>query len=232
MKKELEIAIIDDEALFREGVSNLIRVYSNMRVVYSADSSENLLEVLAGDIAFPDIFILDLKMKPLDGIETTKVLKKNYPESRIIILSSYYSPSFINYMVRLGVNAFLPKSTDPKELIIAIEMVYEKGLYFTKEYAEAVRVQNLQMPRKPHFKNAEGITKKELEILNLVCHGYSNQQVAEKTHRSVQTIEEYRQHLLDKTGAKNNAGLVVFALMHGLVDVDKKLLDYTIAPKW
>ena len=232
MNEELDIVVIDDEALFREGLSNIIRAYSNMRVTYSANSSENLLKVLANEISFPDIFILDLKMKPLDGIETTKILKKNYPESRIIILSSYYSPSFINYMVRLGVNAFLSKSTNPKELISAIEMVYEKGLYFTKEYAEAFRVQNLQMPRKPHFSNTEKITKKELEILKLICHGYTNQQVAEKTDRSIRTIEGHRQHLLDKTGAKNTAGLVVFALMHGLVDVDKQLLDYTIAPSW
>lgn len=135
-------------------------------------------------------------------------------------------------MVRLGVNAFLPKNINPKELIFSIDMVYEKGLYFTKEYAEAFRIQNLQMPKKPYFDNNEAITKKELEILKLICHGHSNQQIAESTSRSIRTVEGHRQHLLDKTGAKNTAGLVVYALMHKLVDVDIKLLEYTISPSW
>ncbi len=232
MQSPVYIAIIDDEALFREGISNLLNAYSQFKVIYSFPSGQDLLDKLETASQFPDILILDLKMKPLDGIETTKIIRRQYPESKIIILSSYYSPSFINYMVRLGINAFLPKNTNPKELIFAIDMVYDKGLYFTKEYAEAFRIQNLQMPKKPRFKNTEGITKRELEILKLICHGYTNQQVAEKTDRSIRTIEGHRQHLLDKTGTKNTAGLVVFALMHELVNVDKQLLDYTISPSW
>ena len=111
-------------------------------------------------------------------------------------------------------------------------MVHERGHYFTKEYAESFRVQKLQMAKKPLFENREGITKKELEILKLICYGNSNQEVAKKTYRSVRTVEGHRQNLLDKTGAKNTAGLVVFALMHELVAIDKQLLEYTITPSW
>ena len=88
------------------------------------------------------------------------------------------------------------------------------------------------MPLKPKFKNSEGITKKEHEILKLICHGNSNQQVAEKTSTSIRTIERHHKHLLDKTGARNTAGLVVFAIMHELIDIDKQLLEYTISPSW
>lgn len=232
MDLKIYIALIDDESLFREGITKLLSEYLQYQVIYSLSNGKDLMDKLEKGSQFPDIFILDLKMEPLDGIETTKMIKKKYPESKIMILSSYYSPSFINYMVRLGVNAFLPKNINPKELVFSIDMVYEKGIYFTKEYADAFRVQNLQMPRKPTFKNSEGITKKEHEILKLICHGFTNQQVAEKTSRSIRTIEGHRQHLLDKTGAKNTAGLVVFALMHQLIDIDKHLLEYTIAPSW
>lgn len=232
MINKMYLALIDDESLFREEITNLLKEYLHYQVIYSLSNVEDLLVKLEKGSQFPDIFILDLKMKPLDGIETTKIIKQKYPESKIMILSSYYSPSFINYMVRLGVNAFLPKNINPKELVFAIDMVYDKGLYFTKEYAEAFRIQNLQMPSKPKFKNSEGITKKELEILKLICNGYTNQQVAEKTSRSIGTIESHHQHLLDKTGAKNSAGLVVFALMHELIDIDKQLLEYTMKPSW
>jgi len=232
MNLPINIAIVDDEALFREGITNLLNQNKPFKVVHSLASGQLLMDLIIETGRLPDVLILDLKMLPLDGIETTKIIRQKYPHSKIVILSSYYSPSFINYMVRLGVNAFLPKNTAPDELIAALKMVHEKGLYFTKEYAEAFRVQNLQMPKKPHFSNVESITKKELEILKLICHGFTNQQVAEKTDRSIRTIEGHRQHLLDKTGAKNTAGLVVFALMHELVDVDKQLLDYTITPSW
>lgn len=226
------LALIDDESSFREGITNLLKESLHYHVIYSLSNAEDLLVKLEKGSQFPDIFILNLKMKPLDGIETTKIIRKKYPESKIIILSSYYSPSFINYMFRLGVNAFLPKNINPKELVFAIDKVYEKGLYFTKEYAEAFRVQNLQMPQKPKFKNIEAFTKKEHEILKLICHGFTIQQVAEKTSSDIQTIEENRQYLLHKTGAKNNTGLVVYALHHNLIDIDKQLLEYTINPSW
>lgn len=232
MNHKIYMALIDDEALFREGITKLLSEYLQYQVIYSVSNGHDIMKKLDKGSQFPDIFILDLKMKPLDGIETTKLIKTKYPESKIIILSSFYSPSFINYMVKLGVNAFLPKSIDPKELVFAIDMVYNKGLYFTQEYADAFRVQNLQSPKKPKFSNLEGITKKEIEILEHICHGLTNQQIAEKMSRSIRTIEGHRQHLLDKTGTKNTAGLVVFALMNKLVDVNKKLLDYTMAPTW
>jgi DNA-binding NarL/FixJ family response regulator len=232
MNSKIYIALIDDEILFREGVIKILDDYLQYQVLYSLTSGEDLMDRLEAGSQFPDLFILDLKMQPIDGIEITKIIKARYPESKIIILSSYYSPSFINYMVRLGVNAFLPKNIDPKELVFSIDMVYERGHYFTKEYAEAFRVQKLQMAKKPFFENNEGITKKELEILKLICHGNSNQEVADKTYRSVRTIEGHRQNLLEKTGAKNTAGLVVYALMHELVNIDQQLLEYTITPSW
>ena len=232
MINKIFLALIDDESLFREGIIKLLNDYLQYEVIHSLSSAEDLLVKLEKGSQFPDIFILDLKMKPIDGIETTKAIKQKYPESKIIILSSYYSSSFINYMVRLGVNAFLPKNINPKELVFAIDMVYEKGLYFTKEYAEAFRVQNLQMPRESKFTISEGLTKKEHEILKLICQGFTNQQKAEKTSISIEKIEELHKHLLDKTGAKNITGLVVFALMHELIDVDKQLLEYTKAPSW
>lgn len=232
MNSTINIALVDDEALFREGLTKLLNNYLNFQVIYSLSNGEDLIDQLEKGSQFPDVFIFDLKLRPLDGIEMTKMIEQKYPESKIIILSSYYSPSFTNYMVRLGVNAFLPKNINPKELIFAIEMVYDKGLYFSKEYAEAVKVQKLQMPKKLQFKNSEEITKKELEILILFCRGFSNQQVADKTSRSMRVIEDNRQHLYAKTGAKNTAGLIVYALMHELVDIDKQLLDFTSSPLW
>lgn len=232
MNKKIRLVLVDDEKLFREGIAKVLDEYPPYQVIYSASNGQELLDELASGNKLPDIFLLDLKMKPLDGIETTKAIKKIYPESKIIILSSFYSASFINYMVRLGVNAFLPKNIDPNELIFAVDMVFEKGLYFTKEYSNAFRIQKMQMPIKPKFENKEKISKKELEVLKFICHGFSNQEVAEKTFRSVRTVEGHRQHLLDKTGAKNTAGLVVYALMHDLVNVDKQLLNYSINPTW
>ena len=178
----------------------------------------------------PDIILLDLKMKPLDGIATTQQLKEQYPNVKIIILSSYYSESFIGYMIKQGVNAFLPKSCDPEQLIFAIQKVAEKDIFLDDAMANAIRQQAILKRRKrPAYDIAETITKREKEVLNLICQEFSNKQIAEKLFMSLRTAESHRESLLRKIGAKNTAGLVIFALMNQLVDVDKKLLEYTLS---
>ena len=131
-------------------------------------------------------------------------------------------------MVSLGVNAFLPKFVEPSELVFAIDVVHEKGLYLTEDYADAIRTK-VKSQKKPCFNAHEELTKRELEVLYWICHGCTNQEISEKINRSIRTIEGHRQHIMDKTGARNTAGMVVYALMHKVIDIDQKLLEHTLA---
>lgn len=223
----IRVALADDESLFLEGLRGILSNYPHYEVIYTAEDGKALLDKVKQTSILPDIFVLDLRMKPLDGIETTKEINKYYNDCKIIILTSYYSPSFVSHMVKLGVNAFLPKNIHPSELIFAIDMVHDKGLYLTADYANAIRTQ-ASTQKKPSFNMHESLSKKELEVLYWICHGYTNQEISEKIFRSVRTIEGHRQHIIDKTGAKNTAGMVVYALMHKIIDIDEKLLEYTL----
>ena len=219
--KMIRLALADDEILFRNGLVRILEDYENFEVVYSTCCGDKLIEKIKTSPVQPDICLLDLRMKPMDGIETTKQLNKLSPDIKIIILTSYYSPSFVKYMVKLGVNAFLPKLTQPEELTLALETVYQKGIYLTNDFAEAIRSQSQQQQR-PFFEIKEYLTKKEKEVLYWICHGLTNHEISEKIFRSVRTIEGHRQHILDKTGAKNTAGLVVYALMNNVINIDEE----------
>jgi DNA-binding NarL/FixJ family response regulator len=224
----IKIALADDEPLFRKGVAGLLRNYPQYEIIYSVSDGEDLLEEIEEKKILPDIFLLDLRMKRLDGIETTKALSKKYNDCKIIILTSFYSPSFVNFMVNLGVNAFLSKFIEPSELVFAIDMVADKGLYLTEDYANAIR-SKVRTQKKPSFNSQESLTKRELEVLYWISHGATNQEISDKINRSVRTIEGHRLHIMEKTGAKNTAGMVVYALMHKIIDIDQKLLDHTLA---
>ena len=198
-------------------------------MLYEASDGSELLSLMETAEKLPDIILLDLKMEPLDGIATTQRLKEKYPDIKIIIVSSYYNESFIGYMIKQGVNAFLPKNCDPDQLIFAIRKVAEKDIFLDEALANAIRQQAiLKLRKKPAYDTADSITRREKEVLSLICQEYSNKQIAEALYMSLRTAESHRESLLRKTGAKNTAGLVIFALVNQLVDVDKKLLEFTL----
>lgn len=223
----IRLALADDEILFTNGLIRILEDYEKFEVIYTASSGDELLDKINTSTVKPDICLLDLRMKPMDGIETTKQLNQLSSNIKIITLTSYYSPSFVKYMVKLGVNAFLPKLTRPEELILALETVHEKGIYLTKDFADAIRSQSQQQKR-PFFEIKEYLTKKEKEVLYWICLGLTNNEISDKIFRSVRTIEGHRQHILDKTGAKNTAGLVVYALMNNVINIDEKILKKTM----
>ncbi|MCB0375142.1 MAG: response regulator transcription factor [Sinomicrobium sp.] len=226
----LYLALADDELLFIKGIGNIIHQRTKHKVLYEAKDGSELLDILAEAKKLPDIVLLDLKMEPLDGIATTQQLRENYPDIKIIILSSYYSESFIGYMIKQGVNAFLPKNCTPEQLVFAIHKVAEKDIFLDEALANAIRRQALlKLRKKPAYDAAETITKREKEVLNLICQELSNKEIAEELCMSLRTAESHRESLLRKTGAKNTAGLVIFALMNQLVDVDKKLMEFTLS---
>jgi len=225
--KQLKIALVDDEALFRDGMAAILTSHG-YEIVGSYASGPSFLEAIANDNTRPDIVLLDLKMEPLDGIETAKETRKVAPAIHIIIVSSYYRPSFIEYMIQLGISSFLPKNIDPKELIFAMTSVSSKGIYLTEEHVATIRQLQSVKSRKPDINKLNALTRREQEVLQLICEEYTAKEIAEKLFLSVRTIEGHRNNILVKTGAKNTAGLVVYAMMNNVVDLEEKILRFTL----
>jgi len=226
MSKKIKIVLVDDEQLILEGVKMLLSAKENISVDFMATSGAEILahlETLEAD-NFPDIAMVDVQMQPMDGFELVEILKKNYPNLKIIILSSHYKSSVLGYMIKLGVSAFLPKNSSKTVFIEAIEAVNKNGMYFTKEDHQMLSTYlNSPARKKSLFDNEETLTAREIDVVKLICQEKTNQQIADTLFLSPRTVESHRQRILDKIGAKNTVGIVIYAVVNDIYSVPIKL---------
>ncbi len=225
----IKLVIADDETLFLNGLKAILENQARLKILFTANNGESLLKQLKTS-ELPDIVLLDLRMKEMDGTEITEHLKEFYPDLKIIILSSHYREAFLGYMMKLGVNAFLPKNIALDELMRIIEKVDKKGLYFTDSQLNSLHQQlsSGQKMSSPKLIEETELTRREKEILQLICEQYTNAEIAEKLFISIRTVEGHRNNLLLKTGAKNTVGLVLYALFHQLVNWEEKLVEWSL----
>lgn len=226
MSRNIKLILVDDEQLILEGIKMLLSAQKNISVDYMATSGAEILTHLENTELdhFPDIAMIDVQMQPMDGFELVGILKKNYPDLKIIILSSHYKSSVLGYMVKLGVSAFLPKNSDKKTFIEAIEMVDQNGMYFTKEDHEMLMsYMNTPSRKKSLFDNEETLSNREIDVVKLICQEKTNQEIADILFLSPRTVESHRQRILDKIGAKNTVGIVIYAVINNIHSVPIKL---------
>lgn len=220
------IAIIDDEELILEGVKMLLSTEDSIHVTITSNNGNSFLEILTEipQEEFPHIALVDIQMHPMDGFELVEILREKYPDLKIIILSSHYKSSVLGYMVKLGVSAFLPKNSNKLTFIEAIKQVHKNGIYFTKEdHTMLLSYLNDSQKNKALFETGDELSIREKEVVKLICKELTNQEIAEKLSLSPRTIESHRQRILDKIGAKNTVGLVIFAVVNGIYDLPVKL---------
>ncbi|PQB05949.1 DNA-binding response regulator [Aureitalea marina] len=209
----------DDEELFRVGLSHILNRYEDVDILFEADNGQSLMEQLAEAEELPDIVVMDIKMPEMNGVEATKMLRKEYPDINIIALTTYNTKPFIRNMIDVGACAYLVKNSAPQEVIHTIRQVYSNGFYYDKLVMESIRSNKRSTKPKGDKTSANGefITDREKQILELICRQYTSQEIAQKLFISKRTVEVHRKNLLDKTQSKNIAGLVVYALKNELV---------------
>ena len=220
MDKIIKIILVDDEVLFRKGISFLLTRETNIEVLFEASNGLELMEFLKGENPKPDIIIMDLKMPLLNGIETTKIIRRDFPDIKIIALTSYDSKSFIANMVDVGAVSYLVKNATPQELFATINEVAEKGFYYSDYVMNIIQKDIVSNKKSKCSFDTNFITSRELEVLQLICKQKSTIEIGEKLFISPRTVEGHRNNLLLKTESKNIAGLVVFAIQHELVSLD------------
>jgi DNA-binding NarL/FixJ family response regulator len=155
---------------------------------------------------------MDINMPEMDGMETTRQALLKFPDLHVLVLSMYSDVEYYNTMIELGVKGFVLKDIDNKELADAIRKVHSGGSYFSQELLLKL------IKHKPESTGIE-LTKREKEVLELICQGYSNQQISEELFISQRTVERHRSSLLYKTDSKNSISLVVFAIKNNLVKI-------------
>jgi DNA-binding NarL/FixJ family response regulator len=157
-------------------------------------------------------------MPVMDGVEAQQNIRKLYPNIKVIILTMEDDEQYILHLIGEGVNGYLLKNADPYEMERAIVKVVEKGFYFSDDISMMV-LKNLNKKEKAEAVFNPDFTERELQILELICKEYSNSEIAEACDISIRTAEGYRQKLVEKSGAKNIAGLVVLALKYNWVSL-------------
>ncbi|PHS07840.1 MAG: DNA-binding response regulator [Kordia sp.] len=223
MNEMIKIAIADDEILFRQGISFILNKEANFDIVIQAVDGVDLLTQLQNSDEQPEIILMDLKMPNLNGIETTKIIKKKYPNIKIIAITSYYSKPFISNMIATGAVAYLAKNTPPKEVIATVNAVATKGFCYNENVMQVIQENMLNPDAKTtrSYFDLEYLTKREAEVLKLICAQCTTNEIAEQLFISPRTVEGHRNNLLLKTEAKNVAGLVVFAFQHKIVALEE-----------
>lgn len=215
MSKIIRIAIADDHKLVRSGIIMILRQNPEFVVVQEASNGQELLDGIVE--TKPDVVLLDMEMPVLGGSDTLVEIRKMNPDIRVLILTMHNNEAFILQMMELGANGYLIKNTEPDEVVKAIYKVVEAEFYFSEEVSKAM----LHGISNPELKNKEGLvghglTEREVDVLRLICKEYTTTEIGEALFLSSKTIEGYRKALMDKTEARNMAGLVLFAIKHGL----------------
>jgi DNA-binding NarL/FixJ family response regulator len=205
----IKIAVVDDHKLFREGLVSLLSKSNNrFKVVWEACDGKNFLEKLKTE--FPDIVLMDISMPEMDGIEATITAIAQFPEIRIIALSMYGEKEYYLKMIQAGVKGFLRKDSDIDEVVKTITKVYEGENCFSQEMLYSLVTQ------RPVIKD-EILSDREIQIVELICYGFSAGEIASKLFLSKRTVEKHRANILDKTNCNNTAKLVAWAMKNNFV---------------
>ena len=206
------IILVDDHSLFRSGMRGLLDRYDGIRVVGEASTGEEFLAMLPATEA--DVVFMDFAMPGMNGAETTEKALALEPGLKVITLSMFGDENYYSRMVQAGAKGFLMKDSPMDEVLRAIA----EGHRLSEEVLPS-RASRMQTAVSGYEGSDERLSTREIEILVCVCRGLSNQEIADELFISKRTVDKHRANILEKTGCKNTASLVVYAVRHGLVDV-------------
>lgn len=216
----MRIVLVDDEILFRQGIKFILDREEDYEVVYEASNGRELIEYLETSEVKPDLIITDLKMPVLNGVETTKILHKKYPELKIIALTSYETHSFVANMIDVGAASFVLKNSRPEDLLYAIKQVLDNGFYYNDRILKILKETEIKSKNVKCELDSAFLSPREIEVLQLICEQKNTAEIAEILFISPRTVEGHRTNLLLKTESKNIAGLVVFAIQNQITLID------------
>jgi DNA-binding NarL/FixJ family response regulator len=211
----ISIYLADDYPLFRTGLSLLLEQESGFKIAGEASNGKMLLELMRQAPA--DVVITDIEMPEMNGIEATIALKAEFPDVPVIALTIFNEDHLIIDMLEAGASGYILKNVESAELASAIRTVVRGGNHYCSQ--TSIRQSKLIAHSSFYKKPSIPLSDKELEIIRLICQQYASKQIADKTNLSHRTVEKYRDRIMEKTGAENVVGIVIYAIRHGIYQV-------------
>lgn len=213
----LKIAIADDQKIFRKGLTAIVNDIKEFDLVFETGNGFDMLNQLS--FTKPDVIIIAIRLPGLDDLKVLDYIKVNFEGIKILMLSTVDEGQYIIKVMKAGANGYLLKDSEPEEIIMAIHEVFEKGFYFNKHLSVTL-IKELLVQQPATIGSREAmLNDREVDILKLICEESTNVEIAKKLFLSVRTVEGYRTKLFEKIGSKKIAGLVIYAVKNGIINV-------------
>jgi DNA-binding NarL/FixJ family response regulator len=207
----IRLIIADDHLIFRQGLKALLENESEIEVIGETGNGNETLSVTRQ--LKPDLIIMDIEMPGKDGLEVTAILKKEIPEIKILVLTSFNRSAYVRQMLKSKVAGYILKESGREELLKAIRTIMSGEKYFSQKVMMTV-IDDLQGPKPGSIQ----LSDREIEIIKYIASELTSVQIAEKLNISPHTVETHRKNILLKLDLKNTAGLVKYAFKKGLID--------------
>lgn len=223
MDRVIRIALVDDHTLFRSGLRSLLALREGFEIIADVGNGEEFLALV--DKTEIDVVFMDISMPGIDGVETTRRALAVCPTLRVITLSMYGDDHYYRLMLESGASGFVLKDSDIEEVYAAVDAVMAGDSYFSEALLGSFTrnmsrlVGEATQVGESETIGEEMLSDREVEILVEVCRGLSNQEIADKLFISKRTVDKHRANILEKTGCKNTANLVVYAIKNHLVEL-------------
>jgi DNA-binding NarL/FixJ family response regulator len=217
MEKIIHLALADDHKIYRDGIRMSLKSYDHLRIIWEAEDGKDMIHKLK--MKLPDLLIMDISMPDTDGIKALQLIRKEYEDLKVIILSMYNDRETVTKMMEYGANAYLTKTADAEEIYQAI-MSCVNNEYFFNDLVNSAVLLNLQRRKlnKKYVSNGTVFNEKELKMLKSISEDKTTEEISEELYLSPRTVESIRQQMKTKAGVKTVAGLLMYAIKRNLIE--------------
>ena len=220
MNPRIKLFVVDDHPIVREGIISLLKENSAYEIVGEASNGKEALALIGGMNPLPEVVLMDITMPVMDGVVCTGELFKQYNgRIKVLTLTMMNQSLHIRSMLEAGASGYILKNCDKTELFDAIDPVYRGETYFSQAVSREVMNEMTKVKIAGHTTAPVELSKRELEVLQLIVKDMSNQQIADALYISIRTVETHKLNMISKTATNNVAGLVVYAIKNRLVDI-------------
>ncbi|MDZ7740800.1 MAG: response regulator transcription factor [Bacteroidota bacterium] len=214
--KVYKIVLADDHKIVIDGIKALLEDDERFRIIAEASNGKELIDLVG--LAEVDIAIVDIDMPVLNGIEATRIIKKDHPGVKTVILTMYHEKSLIKKFIEMGVDAYLLKNSSREALIDCLEKIVNGQKYFDAGVTLSLLGKSGINSKYGSSPDEVELTSREIEIMRLIAEGMSNKEIGKQLYISDRTVDTHRTNLMRKLEVKNVAGIIRFAMKNGYVD--------------